>query len=132
MEAVLYLEYDWICYGRDQVKGYLVHVSDTGAINGELEEWFDDAVAAGLSVTHLLTRVPKDVDVKVTVSTSENPNACEAVLFHGPGHQSKTRCRIEGPHEVHETIYGSDRTQATWQGDEAMTGFFDEPPEVED
>jgi hypothetical protein len=78
---------------------------------------------------------------------------CGAWLGHGPGHQSRTRCRIRGPHEVHEAIYGSDQQLARWRNgsytnklreqgiefdpaaypeDMAMTGFFDEPPREED
>lgn len=78
---------------------------------------------------------------------------CSAVLAHGPGHQSTTRCERTGPHEVHRAIYGSARQEATWrdgsytnqlrkQGIDfnpksypenmAMTGFFDEPPQEDE
>jgi hypothetical protein len=53
---------------------------------------------------------------------------CEAVIWHGPGHQSRTRCRVEGPHDIHEAVYGGN-SFAQWRGDEATTGVFDEPPE---
>lgn len=76
--------------------------------------------------------------------------ACEAHIWHGPGHQSSTRCRKRGPHDTHEAVYGGDRTLARWRDGSytdklrekgidfdpesypenmAMTGFFDEPPE---
>jgi hypothetical protein len=54
---------------------------------------------------------------------------CTAIIWHGPGHQSKTTCEVRGPHEVHYAIYGEMRQEAEWRGDEVMTGFFDEPPE---
>lgn len=54
-------------------------------------------------------------------------DGCHAVIFHGPGHQSTSRCRLTGEHERHETIYGSSQTLARWTGDEGITGFFDEP-----
>lgn len=30
---------------------------------------------------------------------------CTAVLWHGPGHQSQSRCHVEGDHDVHEAEY---------------------------
>jgi hypothetical protein len=57
----------------------------------------------------------------------EQQAPCEAVLHHGPGHQSRARCRLKGPHDVHETVYDGS-TVAEWRGESATTGFFDEPP----
>lgn len=57
---------------------------------------------------------------------------CSAVIHHGPGHQSKTRCGLTSPHEIHEAVYGSLRQFAEWRGDAVTTGFFDEPPELEE
>lgn len=57
---------------------------------------------------------------------------CPAVIHHGPGHQSKTHCYLKGPHDVHETRYGSHDELARWRGDEVSSGFFDNPPDVED
>jgi hypothetical protein len=75
---------------------------------------------------------------------------CTAFICHGPGHQSKTYCRVDGPHEIHEAVYGSYSTFAQWRDGSytdqlradginfspeqypenmAMSGFFDEPPE---
>lgn len=56
---------------------------------------------------------------------------CTAVLRHGPGHMSTTTCRVKGPHTVHEAIYDG-VTFAQWTGDEATTGFFDEPPQLDE
>lgn len=74
--------------------------------------------------------------------------SCDAKLAHGPGHQSTTRCEVEGPHEVHRCTYGGG--VAEWRDGEytgmlrdkgidfdpksypenlGMTGFFDEPPQ---
>jgi hypothetical protein len=55
---------------------------------------------------------------------------CLAVLYHGPGHQSKAQCQVVGEHEIHEAVYLG--TFAQWRGDEATTGFFDEPPKLDD
>ena len=54
---------------------------------------------------------------------------CCAILFHGPGHQSKTFCQKLGKHRVHECIYGCYEQEASWRGMEKCTGFFDEAPE---
>lgn len=56
---------------------------------------------------------------------------CAAKLHHGPGHQSTTHCRLTGKHDVHEAVYDGDQF-AAWTSDEAMTGFMDEPPVMDD
>ncbi len=58
--------------------------------------------------------------------TTQNDTECLATLHHGPGHQSKTLCRITGVHEIHEAVVG-DRS-AWWKGDEVSSGYFDEFP----
>lgn len=58
-----------------------------------------------------------------------NTESCKAIIYHGPGHQSRTRCYLTGPHEVHEAEYGCYCQLARWRGDEAFTGYFDEPPQ---
>lgn len=50
---------------------------------------------------------------------------CHSVLFHGPGHQSTTRCELTGQHDLHSAVL-PDRRYAEWEGDEAFTGYFDE------
>ncbi len=57
------------------------------------------------------------------------PQKCTAILHHGPGHQSRTCCQLTEPHTVHSAIYGRDEQEATWTGQEACTGFFNEPPQ---
>lgn len=59
-------------------------------------------------------------------------DGCTAAIWHGPGHQSRTFCEKKGKHDVHEAIYGYDRSLAQWKGDEVYSGFFDEPPEVDE
>ena len=54
---------------------------------------------------------------------------CKAIICHGPGHQSKTRCQIKWRHSVHAAFYGSARQFACWKGDKICSGFFDEPPD---
>jgi hypothetical protein len=57
---------------------------------------------------------------------------CGAVLWHGPGHQSKTYCQRPKAHLIHEAEYSSAHGVARWKGQEAHTGPWDEPPWVED
>ena len=62
----------------------------------------------------------------------QEDGACQARIYHGPGHQSTTRCRKAGPHEIHEAVYGSGSQFAEWRGIEAFSGFFDEAPQTDD
>jgi hypothetical protein len=64
--------------------------------------------------------------------SDEKSKPCNAMIFHGPGHQSKTKCRLRGPHNVHETYYGRHEQFARWRGDKVFSGFFDEPPEFDE
>jgi hypothetical protein len=54
---------------------------------------------------------------------------CPVGIHHGPGHQSTTKCNVEGSHEIHETFYGSYGQYASWKGGDVFTGYFDEPPD---
>jgi hypothetical protein len=54
---------------------------------------------------------------------------CGALLWHGNGHQSKTKCQLKGKHSTHFAVYGGDEQEAYWKSNEASTGFFNEPPE---
>lgn len=42
---------------------------------------------------------------------------CGALIFHGPGHQSKSHCTLTESHSVHS--YG----EWTWEGDKGSSGF---------
>jgi len=70
------------------------------------------------------------------LSAMINPAPCDEFIWHGPGHQSRTRCRLKGDHDVHEAIYGEFQTYAKWRskpdGRATFSGVFDEPPTVED
>lgn len=57
---------------------------------------------------------------------------CHAVIFHGPGHQSTTRCQETGEHELHRAVFGSACQEGWWRGMETCTGYFDDPPPLED
>ena len=57
---------------------------------------------------------------------------CDAVLSHGPGHQSQTKCHLKGKHDVHEARYGCYDLGMRWRGKEACTGYFDEPKEIDE
>jgi hypothetical protein len=81
-----------------------------------------------LGVQNYTEEEARDIAAKSTLQESRLQQTCSAVLYHGPGHQSKSRCTEVGPHDVHRTIYG-DRL-AEWEGMEGMTGYFDEPPQI--
>jgi hypothetical protein len=50
---------------------------------------------------------------------------CEAVIHHGGGHQSTSRCERRGPHKQHANgSYG-----LYWSKMEAFSGYFNESPE---
>jgi hypothetical protein len=53
-------------------------------------------------------------------------SGCHATIFHGPGHQSSSRCQLNERHDIHATHVGNDRL--CWRGVEACTGFGDESP----
>lgn len=57
---------------------------------------------------------------------------CTATLWHGPGHQSRTRCRVTGEHLVHRASYSNTNTGITrtaeWVGTDVFTDPADEPP----
>ena len=53
---------------------------------------------------------------------------CEAKIWHGSGHQSKTDCTLAYNHTVHYCVYGSYQQEALWTGNETYSGFFDEAP----
>lgn len=54
---------------------------------------------------------------------------CLATIYHGPGHQSRTRCQRKGRHVIHEANYGSCEQFARWCGLKVFSGIFDEPPQ---
>lgn len=59
------------------------------------------------------------------------PANCSAAIWHGPGHQSQTKCQLIGKHKIHMAIYGSAEQIARWKGRRVFSGFFDEPPNKE-
>lgn len=94
----------------------------------------DTPEAAAERVWQRLSKAGFDVHLPAadTIRNASAAARCPAVLYHGPGHQSKTRCRRGNVvHKVHEAVYGSRNQFAEWAGPEATTGYFDEPPEVE-
>lgn len=58
---------------------------------------------------------------------NKQPN-CSAAIWHGPGHQTETKCQAVGKHSVHEAVYGSMEQVARWLGEKVFSGCFDEPP----
>lgn len=65
---------------------------------------------------------------KLLAGFRRDSKPCDAVIHHGPGHQSKTLCYLTGVHEIHETIYGWEDVTARWRGDKVCSGYFNEPP----
>ena len=54
---------------------------------------------------------------------------CNALIHHGPGHQSHTYCDIVGLHKKHHAlIYSNYEQEAFWNGMKVFSGFFDKPP----
>jgi hypothetical protein len=74
-----------------------------------------------LEIAHQLDEEPKHPD------KCEIREYCTAILYHGPGHQSKAHCEKTGKHTIHFVEYGNYQTPCYWKGNEASTGFFDEP-----
>lgn len=109
----------------------------------EARDGLDDAIREALDVAYIGSRISFEdrVDlIKAVLNkaleehgsqlrNAEPLEPCEAVIWHGPGHQSKTKCQMRGAHEIHRTLYGSGQILARWKGDETHSGFFDEPPE---
>lgn len=88
-------------------------------------------------------RVPERQAVRIL-----DGELCPALFYHGPGHQSRSRCELTGEHDVHETHYGGYDTRARWRTGSytdklragghdfdprsypetmGMSGYFDEP-----
>lgn len=92
----------------------------------------DQADTGAGAFVHDLTYLDGE-GVRRVVIEKEYPR-CEAKLYHGPGHQSATPCRVRGPHEIHEAEYRAGLARwrdGQWKPGEphGITGFFDEPPE---
>lgn len=53
---------------------------------------------------------------------------CKAIIYHGPGHQSSTRCHnTKKYHKIHEAYYGGYELFVQWKGQQAFTDYFDNP-----
>ena len=39
---------------------------------------------------------------------------CTSFIHHGAGHQSKTRCELTGPHEIHQATFGEFNKFQKW------------------
>lgn len=55
--------------------------------------------------------------------------SCTAIIWHGPGHQSKGPCDVKGKHRQHH--FSGPREEYYWTKKEEFSGFFDESPEDE-
>lgn len=52
---------------------------------------------------------------------------CNALIHHGPGHQSRSECERRGRHDTHAVNLGGCRI-LEWEGPTASTGAGDESP----
>jgi len=48
---------------------------------------------------------------------------CNAILYFGPGHQTKTFCECKGPHKKHKANYGRYGEETEWIGMKGYTGY---------
>lgn len=55
--------------------------------------------------------------VRVMARYREAKVQCEAEVRHGPGHQSRTRCEVKGPHQYH---YASNPMCPGWEWEGAV------------
>ena len=62
----------------------------------------------------------------------KNKKVCDAKIWHGSGHQSRTKCHLTREHIIHEAYYGAHNQLARWIGDEVCSEFFNEPPEFDE
>ena len=67
---------------------------------------------------------------KEYLAERKSEGLCNAILHHGPGHQSRTFCELKGNHKIHKTEYGLYRQVMEWKGKEACTDFWDDPKEL--
>ncbi len=77
----------------------------------------------------------KGCDTCKRIADRKAKGLCCAQLFHGPGHQSRTYCQETGDHKVHRCRYGSYDELAEWRGPQnrrKFTGYFDEPPYIDE
>lgn len=50
---------------------------------------------------------------------------CEAEIWHGPGHQTRSKCEVLGVHNQHSYSF----QQLYWSTKSAYSGHFDQSPE---
>ena len=57
-------------------------------------------------------------------------SGCSAAIWHGPGHQTQTKCHLTGKHTVHEAVYGPYSQTVCWRGKKKfITDYYDVPPD---
>ena len=95
-----------------------------------LDEWdwgkLEDKYFIWNSIDDLSIEIRKVIEQEYKIKYE--PDMCKAVIWHGPGHQSKTHCQKHGQHKIHEAIYSSYEQLARWKEDEIYSGCFNEPP----
>lgn len=76
----------------------------------------DRATQATALIQSMLDNTKRYLGVRQVHVQDNTP--CEAILWCGPGHQSKRLCEITGPHAEHEVDSAGD--YAIWTGEEAF------------
>lgn len=67
---------------------------------------------------------------EVMSKSPDKAERCPALLFHGRGHQSRTKCqRPKGHQGQHYAIYGNGEEEAYWSKPSQCTGYFGQSPE---
>lgn len=84
-----------------------------------LPEWLDAMYKAQARAAIKAMRA-ENADTKPNAS-----KPCKAVIWAGPGHQSRIPCDKTGPHRQHAAY----RHGFYWSKKESYSGFFDESPE---
>ena len=115
MKVVITKELDNKIYGIDQL------IADM--------EGFDQNVVDKAIIELLMEDVVKLLD-GAKWQIVPTPIPCDAIIWHGPGHMSSTRCELTDKHNIHYASYGRYGQDAYWTGKETYSGFSDEPPKL--
>ena len=82
----------------------------------EMEIRWDEGMDAGQFIEEC---------VAILDETAKKP--CGAIIFHGPGHMSRSECEEVGPHEIHRNTNTGRLLQ--WLAAEAATDYFNQSTE---
>lgn len=118
----------WLARDRSGVSACL---SKRRYVNGIFVSTQDGLFAFGLEYMDDAGFLPKlkvgqQVQVRIVmVPKPSESKPCGAVIYHGPGHQSKDFCDMKGPHKQHV----AEVPELYWSTKKAFSGYFDQSPE---